>query len=164
MGTQQLPDSKPDADVATVIEDNPRIGFVTWIMLAAFLIPPAVVAYLEGQGFQIPHPLLWEILLGLPVFVMLLTFPRCYRLSDREFCIVGFFYRVRIPVDEILSLGPSSFADALIKPGSIFCTNPARALILKRRKGFDLLISPNDPSLFMEKIGRTRGADEGEGK
>jgi len=164
MGTQQLPDLKPDADVATVIEDNPRIGFVTWIMLATFLIPPAAVAYLEGLGFRIPHPVLWEILLGLPVFVMLLTFPRCYRLSEREFSIVGFFYRVRIPKEEILSLEPTSFVDAFIKPGSIFCTNPRRALILKRRKGFDLLISPRDPAPFLKGIGCPQEAGKGEEK
>jgi len=164
MGTPQPPDSKPDADVAAVIEDNPPVGFVTWIMLAAFLIPPAAIAYLVGQGFKIPHPLLWEIMLGLPIFVMLLTFPRCYRLSEREFSIVGFFYRVRVPKEAILSLGPASFADALIKPGSIFCTNPRRALILKRRKGCDLLISPRDPAPFLKGIGRPQEAGKGEEK
>ncbi|HUU01114.1 MAG TPA: hypothetical protein VM425_06740 [Myxococcota bacterium] len=164
MGTQQLPDSKPDADVAAVIEDSPRIGFVTWIMLATFLIPPAAVAYLEGQSFRIPHPMLWEILLGLPIFVMLLTFPRCYRLSERELSIVGFFYRVRIPKEEILSLEPTSFVDAFIKPGSIFCTNPRRALILKRRKGCDLVISPGDPAPFLESVGRPQEAGKGEKK
>lgn len=161
MGTPHFPDSKPDAAAPAVIEDNPRIGSVTWIMLAAFLIPPAAIVYLENQGFQIPHPALWEILLGAPIFVILISFPRCYRLSEQWLVIAGFFYRLRIPREDILSIDRASFADALTKPGSVFCTNPRRAWLLKRRRGIDLVISPANPDPFIESLGNPRPSGAG---
>jgi len=155
MGTPQIPNEKPDEGSGSPVsvEDVPRIGPVMWLLFAALLIPPAVIALMGRYGLIVSNQKLWVILLGIPIPVILLTLPRKYMLAAGELRIIGFFYRLRIPFDSVRSLIPISTGRALVHPGSIFCTNPARALKLERRKGSTLIISPKDPGPFLARFG-----------
>jgi hypothetical protein len=153
MGTPQVPDSKTaGAQRPQVLEDSPRLGLLMWLMLICLLVPPAVVTYLAQAGFTIPHQTLWVILLGVPFFVILFTLPRKYQMNQHEIRIVGFYYRVKIPLEDVVSLQPVSAAQALVHPGSVFCTDPGRAWKLTRRSGRTFLISPRVPAPFVERI------------
>ena len=155
MGTPQIPNEKPGEGIgdSISIKDVPRIGPLLWLLFAALLIPPTVIALMGRYGLIVSHQKLWVILLGLPIPVILLTLPRKYIIAANELRIIGFFYRLRIPFDSIRSLTPISTGRALVHPGSIFCTNPAQALKLERRKGSTLIISPKDPGPFLARFG-----------
>jgi len=155
MGTPQIPNEKPaeGSDSPVSIKDVPKIGPLLWLLLAALLIPPAVISLMGRYGLIVSHQKLWVLLLGIPIPVILLTLPRKYLLEDNELKIIGFFYRLRIPFESIRSLSPISTGRALVHPGSIFCTNPGRALKLERSKGSTLIISPRDPGPFLARFG-----------
>ena len=148
MGTQQLPDSNPDPPAGEPVVDQPRVGGVTWAMLACFLLPPALVTLIGNNWVVIPHQTLWVILLGVPIPLILLTLPRRYAIDPQHLTITGFIYRVRIPRQDILSITPIGTLRALFHPGSMYCSDPARALRITRRTRRELIISPAEPGPF----------------
>lgn len=147
MGTPQVPDSKPDDAPGEPLEDVPRVGGVTWLMLACFLIPPAMVTLIGNNWVDIPHQTLWVVLLGAPIPLVLLTLPRRYVLDGHQFVISGFVYRVRVAREDILSVESIGTLRALSHPGSVFCSDPSRALRIVRREKRPLVVSPGDPAM-----------------
>jgi hypothetical protein len=150
MGTPPFPDPKPPASgEPPVFQDVPKTGPVLWILLLAFLIPPCAVAFFGNLAGGIPHQKLWVTLLGIPIPAMLLSLPRKYTIDQKRLTISGFLYRKRIPIEEIESIAPIPTFRALLHPGSLFCSDPSRALKLVRKKGRILVISPTDPAPFL---------------
>jgi len=150
MGTPRVPESKPDpGGSGGEYVDIPKTGPLMWVMLAAFLIPPALVAYLGRYVVPIPHQTLWVILLGSPFPLILLSLPRKYALDGRQLQITGLFYRVRVPLAEIEQIEPITTGRALFHPGSMYCADPQKALKLTRKKGRALVISPTDRERFL---------------
>jgi hypothetical protein len=89
------------------------------------------------------------ILLGLPIPLVLLSLPRSYTIDKKHLTISGFLYRKRIPREDIEAVESIGTLKALVHPGSLFCSNPAQALKLVRKKGRILVISPTDPGPFL---------------
>lgn len=152
MGTPQIPDSKPEFVAKPEIEDFPRVGPATWFLLAAFLIPPTLITFIGNLIGGFPHQTLWIILLGCPIPIVMLLLPRKYVLDSQYFCILGVFYRVRIPREEIVSIQPVSLIEALLHPGSFFCSDPSHGLKLVRRNRRAVIISPKNPQPFLDLI------------
>jgi hypothetical protein len=150
MGTQPIPDS--NAKPAPVLSDTPRIGPIMWVLLAGFLLPPTLVTWLGNQMGGIPHQTLWVVLLCLPGVLMLLSLPRTYKLTPDKLIIAGLFYKLRIPLDSIVAVRPVGTARALMNPGSIFCSDPSRAILIERRGHFLLFISPSKPEAFLAAL------------
>lgn len=149
MGTPRVPELKPESGkTGEEYVEFPRTGPLMWVLLAAFLIPPALVAYLGNYVVYIPHQTLWVILLGCPFPLILLTLPRKYILNPEQIQIAGWFYRLRIPASEIVSIEPISTGRAIFHPGSMYCADPQRAWKLTRKKGRALVFSPNQPERF----------------
>ena len=150
MGTPPLPDPKPaSGDESPIFRDVPKTGPVLWLLLLGFLIPPCAVAFIGNSIGGLPHQTLWVILLGLPIPLVMLSLPRSYTIDSEHLTISGFVYRVRVPLGEIRSVKPIGTLRALLHPGSLFCSNPARALRLVRNRGRILVISPTDPEPFL---------------
>ena len=150
MGTQAIPDSNPK--ITPVLVDTPRIGPIMWVLLACFLLPPALVTWVGNQMGGIPHQTLWVVLLCLPGVLMLLSLPRYYKLTPDKLIIAGLFYKLRIPLDSIVTVRPVSTARALMHPGSIFCSDPGRAILIERKGHFSLFISPSKPEAFLASL------------
>jgi hypothetical protein len=125
-----------------------------WLLLSVFLLPPALVTFVGAMTYPLPHQTLWVILLGCPIPLILLCLPREYQLDDTTLHICGWLYHLRIAREEILSVQRISTWKALINPRSMYCSDPAKALLLtycgktgKRPKS--LVISPCDPAPFL---------------
>lgn len=150
MGTPRLPDPKPPpGDESPVFQDVPKTGPVLWLLLLGFLIPPCAVEFIGNTLGGIPHQTLWVILLGLPIPLVLLSLPRSYTIDKKHLTISGFLYKKRILLEDIEAVAPIGTLKALLHPGSLFCSNPAQALKLARKKGRILVISPTDPKPFL---------------
>jgi hypothetical protein len=161
MGTPPLPDPKPaTVGEPSIFQDVPKTGPILWILLLGFLIPPCALVFLGNLLGGIPHQTLWVILLGIPFPVVLFSLPRKYTIDKKHLTISGFVYRKRIPIDEIESVQPITTLRAMLHPGSVFCSEPGRALKLVRRKGRILVISPTDPAPF---LALTEGRDSSKG-
>lgn len=131
-----------------------------WLLLLALVAPPAFLVLLQRLG-QVPvASRLVVILLCLPFFLVLLSLPRRYRLDARQLAIEGLFYKKKIPREQIVSARRIGAAAALVSLGSVFCSDPGRALELQRRRGRALVISPRRPDLFLEAL-RAGGPDQG---
>jgi hypothetical protein len=131
-----------------------------WILLMGFLLPPCLVSFSGNLLGGIPHQTLWVILLGIPIPLVLLSLPRKYTIGKKHLTISGFFYKKRIALEDIETVEPIRALRALLHPGSLFCSNPSRALRLARRKGRILVISPTDPAPF---LALARGGDTSKG-
>ena len=150
MGTPPLPDPKPaPGDESPIFRDVPKTGPVLWFLLLGFLIPPCAVVFIGNSLGGLPHQTLWTILLGLPIPLVLLALPRSYTVDDRHLTVAGFFYKKRIPLQNIAAVEPIGTLRALLHPGSLFCSDPSRALKLTQKQGRVLVISPNDPKPFL---------------
>jgi hypothetical protein len=134
------------------IEDIPRVGWLLWIVLGGFLLPPTAVTFIGNQIGPFPHQTLWVILLGLPIPILLLSLPRKYRIESNHLAIVGLFYRLRVPEEEISAVVPVPAWVALVHPGSMFCSDPSCALKLVRTRGRNLIISPRNPEPFFAMV------------
>ena len=139
-------------DENQVFSDTPRIGPLMWLLLAAFLIPPAAVTLVGNISGALPHQTLWVILLGSPVFLILITLPRRYELSAETLCIYGVFYKKRIALAEVSGLKRLSKLKATLHPGSMYCSDPATALAIERQGRRSLVISPRDPAAFEARL------------
>jgi hypothetical protein len=135
---------------ASLIRDVPRIGPLLWLLLSAFLLPPAFVAFIGAVTYPLPHQTLWVILLGCPIPFILLSLPKEYQLDEKTLHIRGWLYHLSIAREEILSVQRISAWKALTNPRSMYCSDPAKALLItysgktgKRPKS--LVISPHDP-------------------
>ncbi len=154
IGTSHLPESpasEPSGSDGELL-DVPRVGPLMWLMLLALVLPPAFLVLLQRLG---PVPVAtrpWVVLLCLPFFLVLLSLPRRYRLNGRQLVIEGLFYRKRIPREQIVSARRIGSAAALVSLGSVFCSDPGRAIELQRRRGRALVISPRRPELFLAAL------------
>ncbi len=146
MGTQPIPESKPQT---AEIVDQPRIGPAMWLLLACFLIPPTLVTLVGNMVGTIPNQRLWVVLLGVPIPLMLFSLPRRYTLDGDGLTITGLFYRVRVPRAQILSVKRVGVGRALVYPGSVFCSDPGRALLIERSGKMNLVISPRQGAPFL---------------
>ncbi|MBN2494417.1 MAG: PH domain-containing protein [Deltaproteobacteria bacterium] len=149
MGTRDIPDSKRDGELH---RDVPRIGKEMWVLLFCFLLPPAGVTLVGNATGALPHQTLWVVLLSCPVFVILITLPRRYEIHADRLAIVGVYYRYRIPFDDLSEIRAISPGRALLHPGSLFCSDPGKALALDRLSRRTLVISPSDPESFRKVI------------
>ena len=150
MGTPPLPDPKPPSGGETpVFRDVPKTGPVLWLMLLGFLVPPCAVAFIGNTMGGFPHQTLWVSILCLPIPLVLLALPRSYTIDDRHLTVAGFVYKKRVPLENIASVEPIDTFKALLHPGSLFCSDPSRALKLVQKKGRILIISPTDPKPFL---------------
>ncbi len=150
MGTVQIPEQKTEGkfqEMETV--DIPRIGPLMWILFGFLLLPPAVVTFLGNMMGPIPNQRLWIVLLGLPFPLLFVAMPRRYIIKGGELIISGLLYKFRIPVSSIVSVEPIGRIKALLAPGSVFCSDPARALVVKREGKMDLVISPKNKEPFI---------------
>jgi hypothetical protein len=162
MGTPPLPDPKPpSSDESHIFRDVPKTGPVLWIMLLGFLLPPCAVAFIGNALGGLPHQTLWVILLGLPIPLVLLALPRSYTIDDRYLTVAGFLYKKRVPLENIASVEPIGTLRALLHPGSLFCSDPSRALKLTQELGRILVISPTDPKPFLA-LSKDRGGKGGD--
>lgn len=161
MGTPRLPDPKPPAGgESPIFQDVPKTGPVLWLLLLGFLVPPCAVAFIGNSLGGIPHQTLWVILLGLPIPLVLLFLPRSYTIDEKHLTVSGFLYKKRIPREDIAGVEPIGTLKALLHPGSLFCSDPARALKLVKKKGRILVISPTDPAPF---LALSKGGDSSKG-
>jgi len=161
MGTPPLPDPKsPSSDESHIFRDVPKTGLVLWLLLLGFLIPPCAVALIGNSLGGLPHQTLWVVLLGLPIPLVLLSLPRSYTIDQRHLTIAGFFYEKKIPLADIQVVEPMGTFKALLHPGSLFCSDPSRALKLVQKKGRVLVISPTDPQPFLA-LSTGKGSTEG---
>jgi hypothetical protein len=150
MGTPPLPDPKPQSsDESHIFRDVPKTGPVLWLLLLGFFVPPCAVAFIGNALGGLPHQTLWIILLGLPIPLVLLALPRSYTIDDRHLTVAGFLYKKRISRENIAAVEPMGTFRALLHPGSLFCSDPSRALKLTQKKGRILVISPTDPKPFL---------------
>lgn len=147
MGTQPIPEST-SKEPSTVV-DQPRIGAAMWLLLACFLIPPSVVTLVGNMVGTIPNQRLWIVLLGIPIPIMLFSLPRRYTLDADGLTITGLFYRLKVPRAQILSVKRVGVGRALIYPGSMFCSDPNRALLIERSGKMNLVISPRQTDPFL---------------
>lgn len=157
MGTQPIPESKPKT---SEIVDQPRIGPAMWLLLACFLIPPAVVTVIGNMVGTIPNQRLWVILLGVPIPLLLFSMPRRYTLGPEGLTITGLFYRFRVPRAQIKSVERVGMGRALVYPGSVFCSDPGRALLIERSGKLNLVISPRLAEPFLA-LDPSRGEGDG---
>ena len=138
----------------SLIRDTSRVGPLIWILLSAFLLPPALVTFVGANSNPLPHQTLWVILLGCPIPLIFVSLPREYRLDDTTLHVRGWLYHLRIARAEILSVQRITAWKALIHPRSMCCSDPAKALLItytvnqgKRQKS--LVISPQNPAPFL---------------
>jgi hypothetical protein len=125
-----------------------------WLLLSAFLLPPALVAFAGAMTYPLPHQTLWVILLGCPIPLILISLPKEYLLDETTLHIRGWLYHLSIARAEILSVQRIPAGKALIHPRSMYCSDPSKALLItyslktgKRQKS--LIISPQDPVPFL---------------
>lgn len=153
MGTVQIPEQKTEGSLEAssleTTEDIPRIGLLMWFLLGCLLVPPAVVTFLGNVLGPIPHQRLWIVLLGIPFPLLFVAMPRKYFISGEELVVKGFLYRLRVPASSIISVDAIGRLKALLAPGSIFCSDPARALLIKRKGKMALVISPRNKEPFL---------------
>ncbi len=147
MGTQRIPESNPEE--ALEVKDIPRIGWSLWLLLAGFMFPPILVTVVGNAVGGIPLQTTWVALLSCPIPVILLTLPRSYTIGPEHLVVRGLFYRLRIPLTAIRSVRPVSGGRALVHLGSVFCSDPGRALLVERDGGFSLIISPKNAGPFL---------------
>ena len=145
--TAPPPPSTPQT--APEIIDTPRVGWILWLTLGGFLIPP-VLMILYGIWMEpLPYQQLWIVLLLAPIPLIVFSLPRHYRLDASALVVVGSFYRVNIPRAEIERIQPISIGKALLHPGSLFCSDPAKALLIERKARRALVISPENTAPFL---------------
>jgi hypothetical protein len=119
-------------------------------MFLGFLVPPALLVWFGRTLGPLPYQSVWLVLLGLPAVLMLAMLPRRYTLDAEALVIQGSFYRLRVPRAHIRAVRPVSTLRALLYPGSMFCSDPGRALIVERARGMRLIISPSRPGPFLD--------------
>ena len=120
-----------------------------WFLLAGFMFPPILVTVAGNAIGGIPHQAMWVILLSCPAPVILLSLPRSYSIGPEHLIVRGVFYCLRVPLSAIRSVRHVSGAHALLHPGSVFCSDPGRALMIERDGGFRLIISPRNAEPFL---------------
>ena len=143
------PHPSPTPQKTLEIIDTPRVGWILWLALGGFLIPP-VLMILYGIWMEpLPYQQLWIVLLLAPIPLIVFSLPRHYRLDASALVVVGSFYRVNIPRAEIERIQPISIGKALLHPGSLFCSDPAKALLIERKARRALVISPENTAPFL---------------
>lgn len=126
-------------------------------MLLGFLIPPCAVAFIGNAMGGLPHQTLWIILLGLPISLVLFALPRSYTIDEKHLTVTGFLYKKRVPLQNIAAVESIGTLRALLHPGSLYCSDPARALRVVQKQGRILVISPTDPKPF---LALSKGGDQ----
>lgn len=160
MGTPPLPDPKPETNgESPIFRDVPKTGPVLWLLLLGLLVPPSAVAFIGNALGGLPHQTLWLILLGLPIPLVLLSLPKSYTIDGSHLTIAGFLYKKRITRENIGAVEPIGTFKALLHPGSLFCSDPARALKLVQKRGRVLVISPTDPAPFLALARNGHGSE-----
>ncbi len=147
--------SASPAQAAAALVDTPRVGWLLWLALGGFLIPPVLMTLYAIWQEPLPHQQLWIILLLVPIPLIVFSLPRHYRLDPSALVVIGAFYRVRIPRGDIESIRPIPAGKALLHPGSLFCSDPSRALLIERKHKRALVISPQNKEPFLEIAPRT---------
>jgi hypothetical protein len=142
------------------IVDTPKTGALVWVMFLGFLIPPALVVFLASLYEPLPHQTLWVVLFGIPAFLLLFSLPRRYTLDLERLTIHGLFYRFHIPRQRIRSVRRVGAARAMASLSSIFCSDPRRALLIRRDRGLPVVISPSRPEPFLALDPSTKEADQ----
>jgi len=122
---------------------------VVWLLFLGFLLPPALLVWFGRTLGPLPHQTLWSVLLGLPAVLLLAMLPRKYSLDAEALVIHGYLYRLRVPRARIRAVQPVSALRAMLHPGSMFCSDPRRALAVDRDRGPRLVISPTRPGPFL---------------
>ncbi len=89
------------------------------------------------------------MLLGLPIPLLLVLMPRRYSIKGDLLVISGFLYRISVPLSSIVSVQAVGKMKALLAPGSIFCSDPSNALLVKRKGKMALVISPRKKEPFL---------------
>lgn len=140
MGTGHIPESTTS---------EARIGVIMWLLLMGLLLPPIGVTLVGNELGTIPNQSTWIVVLFVPFFLILLTMPRHYRLVGDVLVITGLVYRKRVRRDQVREIRTISPVHALTLLGSVFCSNPSKALIVERTDGFRLVISPSNPTPFL---------------
>jgi hypothetical protein len=160
MGTPHIPfQNSIQNHQGPIVEDIPRIGAVMWVLLSAFLIPPVLITLFGNLSGGFPHQTMWILLLGIPIPLILFLFPKKYVLDNKQLLIIGHIYKMRIAREEILWAKPIETSNALFCIGSIFCSSPQKAIEIKRRRGWNVIISPTDPTLFVNILNKNQAAD-----
>ncbi len=154
MGTQRFPDEATQAgeNGAGGMVDTPRIGPVMWFLLLLLAVPPGVLAAARRAMGEAGPSVALIVVFFLPFFVMLLVLPRRYRLDGSALTIEGLFYRKRIPVEKIRAVRRAGLWPALTRLGSVYCSDPSKALEVQVEGGGSVIISPSEPEEFAKRV------------
>ncbi len=134
----------------SVIVDIPKTGFIMWLLLLFLLVPAGLMAFLSTNSSEFFSKKVLIILLSIPMPLILFSLPRRYELQNKNLIIVGYLYRIKVPLDSIIKVEDIPMIQALLTLGSVFCSDPARALKISRKNGRPLIISPTNPEPFLK--------------
>ncbi len=135
-----------------VYEDGAAIDWwfralIVAIMAATAIPGLVVISHAPVDGW---------VLLGTTVLEGLLfhcLLPRRFQLyPDRLRVILGYPFRFNIRLDTIEEVRAVSAARTLFNAGLRLATSPGNGVRIRRRGGFDLVISPRNRELFLEQV------------
>ena len=135
-----------------IYEDGAAIDW--WFK--ALIVAIMAATFIPGVVIVSHQPLGGWVLLGTTVFEGLLfhcLLPRRFQLyPDRLRVILGYPFGFNIRLDTIQEARTVSAARTLFNAGLRLATSPGNGVRIRRRGGFDLVISPRNREQFLERV------------
>ena len=136
-------------------------AWLSAILVGSLLVPPVIGVVLFGAGDAMGG----GILMAVTVFNTLIfwcVLPRgCEIWADRLRIVFGWPFALNLPFDTVAEIRPARAIDAWVYKGLKFVTSTRTPVDVRRSKGINILISPQDCQEFIEKahqaLSRHRG-------
>ena len=137
-------------------------GWLSALLVGSVLVHPAIGAALFGTGETVGG----GILMAVTVFNLLVfwsVLPRWYEIrSDRLRIVLGWPFAVNIPFNTIAEIRPARARDTLVYRGLRFAPSTRTPVEIRRSKGLNMVISPQDRQEFIEKARQALSCYQGQ--
>lgn len=142
-------------------------GWLSTLLVGAVLIHPAIGAALFGTGEMVGGGVMFAVA-ALHALILRSYLPRWYEIrSDRLRIVLGWPFAVNIPFNTISEIRAARARDALVYRGLRFSPSTRTPVEIRRSKGLNMVISPQDRQEFIEKahqaLSRYQGQSDAEG-
>ncbi len=126
-------------------------GWVSALLAGAVLIHPAVGAALFVTGEVVGGGVMFAVA-ALHTLILRSYLPRWYEIrADRLRIVLGWPFAVNIPFNTIAEIRTARARDALVYRGLRFSPSIKTPVEIRRSKGLNMVISPQDRQEFIEK-------------
>ncbi len=124
-----------------------------WLVLLLVLLIPLVRAGFLLRDDDVAAAAAMLVVFGLASLALWLVLPRAYELSpDRLRVVLGGPLGWEIDLKKIENVRVAPGRGPLLRPGALFATSLEPPVVVRRRKGMSIILSPEQPADFIAAV------------